>query len=80
MRKLSVTVSLSDPKNYKGGDLQFDLSNPKQKNKRIITTIENIKPQGSIVVFPSFLWHRVTPVTKGTRYSLVIWSLGKPWK
>ncbi len=80
MRKLSVTVSLSDPKDYKGGDLQFDLSNPKQKNKRIITTVENIKPQGSIVVFPSFLWHRVTPVTKGTRYSLVIWSLGKPWK
>ena len=80
IRKLSVTVSLSDPKDYKGGDLQFDLSNPKQKNKRPIETITQIKPQGSIVVFPSHTWHRVTPVTKGTRYSLVIWSLGKPWR
>ncbi|BCU99421.1 MAG: hypothetical protein CM15mV27_1400 [Caudoviricetes sp.] len=33
------------------------------------------KPKGSIVVFPSFVYHRVIPVTKGTRYSLVCWSV-----
>ena len=36
--------------------------------------------KGSIIVFPSFVWHRVKPVTKGTRYSLVIWNLGYPFK
>ena len=39
-----------------------------------------ILPKGSIIVFPSFVWHRVKPVTKGTRYSLVIWSTGDPYK
>jgi len=41
---------------------------------------EEIKEQGSVVIFPSFTFHRVTPVTKGTRYSLVSWSVGNPWK
>jgi PKHD-type hydroxylase len=42
--------------------------------------VTEILPKGSIVVFPSFLWHRVKPVTKGTRYSLVLWHLGYPFK
>jgi PKHD-type hydroxylase len=78
IRKISVTVELSDPKDYKGGELEFDYSNP--KDGKIIKKCDQIKKQGSIVVFPSFVWHRVTPVTKGTRYSLVIWSIGKPWQ
>ena len=36
--------------------------------------------KGGIVVFPSFVWHRVKPVTKGIRYSLVVWILGQPFK
>ena len=36
--------------------------------------------KGSIIVFPSFVWHRVKRVTKGSRYSLVIWNLGYPFK
>jgi PKHD-type hydroxylase len=79
IRKLSVTVSLSDPKDYKGGELEFDFRN-KDNGKPNIRKCKEILPQGSIVVFPSFVWHRVTPVTKGTRYSLVIWSLGSPFK
>ena len=39
-----------------------------------------IRPQGSVIVFPSFVWHRVTPVTKGTRYSLVLWTCGQPFR
>jgi PKHD-type hydroxylase len=38
---------------------------------------EQARNKGSITVFPSFVWHRVSPVTEGTRYSLVIWNLGK---
>jgi PKHD-type hydroxylase len=78
IRKLSVTVSLSDPKDYKGGELEFDFRN-NDNGKPNIKKCTEILPQGSVVVFPSFVWHRVKPVTEGTRYSLVIWSLGDPF-
>jgi len=82
IRKLSVTVSLSEPTDYKGGELQFDCRNedPTKSKKKNILTCNEIKTRGSIVVFPSHVWHRVKPVTKGTRYSLVIWNLGYPFK
>jgi PKHD-type hydroxylase len=81
IRKLSVTVSLSDPATYEGGDLEFDFRDGEHSlNVQNIEVCDKIKPRGSLVVFPSFVWHRVTPVTKGTRYSLVIWNLGNPFK
>ena len=80
IRKLSVTVSLSNSKDYEGGELEFDFRNKDPEKKRNIVTCEEIVERGSIVVFPSHLWHRVQPVTKGIRYSLVIWSLGQPFK
>ena len=80
IRKLSVTCSLSNPKDYKGGELEFNFNNPEKKKKENIKKCIEILPRGSIVVFPSFVWHRVCPVKKGTRYSLVIWNLGYPFK
>jgi PKHD-type hydroxylase len=80
IRKLSVTCSLSDPKDYKGGELEFNFNNPEATKKQNIKKCLEILPRGSIVVFPSFVWHRVRPVTKGIRYSLVIWNLGYPYK
>ena len=80
IRKLSVTVSLSDPKDYKGGELEFDLRDQGPEKKPNIHVCKQILPKGSLVVFPSFVWHRVKPVTSGTRYSLVIWNLGRPFK
>jgi len=79
IRKLSVTCSLSDPKDYEGGELEFDFRNM-EPDKPNVRKCAEIKPRGSIVVFPSHVWHRVKPVTKGTRYSLVIWNIGKPFK
>tara|TARA_R100000664_G_scaffold34009_1_gene53320 strand:+ start:2392 stop:3012 length:621 start_codon:yes stop_codon:yes gene_type:complete len=79
IRKLSVTVSLSDPKDYKGGELEFDFRN-KDPDKKSIVKCKEILPKGSLVVFPSFVWHRVCPVTSGERNSLVIWNLGYPFK
>jgi PKHD-type hydroxylase len=79
IRKLSVTVSLSDPKEYKGGELEFDLKDGAPGKKRIVKCNE-ILPKGSLVVFPSHIWHRVCPVKKGERNSLVIWNLGWPFK
>ena len=80
MRKLSVTVSLSDPEDYEGGVLEFDLRNTGQINTSEIIKCKEILPKGSIVVFPSYTWHRVSPVTKGTRLSLVQWNLGPGFK
>ena len=79
IRKLSVTCSLSDPNDYKGGELEFDFRN-NEDGKPNILKCKEILPKGSICVFPSHIWHRVRPVTKGTRYSLVIWNLGYPFK
>tara|TARA_E500000318_G_scaffold104579_1_gene110699 strand:- start:208 stop:873 length:666 start_codon:yes stop_codon:yes gene_type:complete len=83
IRKLSVTISLNDPDEYDGGNLQFDFRNQVdwERNKKAkVKTCTEIRPRGSVIVFPSFVWHRVEPVTRGTRYSLVIWNLGWPFK
>ena len=80
MRKLSVTVSLSSPTEYPGGELEFDFRNGDPDKKRRIEVCSGILPKGSLVVFPSFVWHRVRPVLRGTRRSLVIWNLGRAFK
>lgn len=78
IRKLSMTINLNEPGEYEGGNLKFDFG-PHAAGKRFHECVE-IRPQGSIIVFPSYLYHQVTPVTRGTRYSLVLWSLGQPFK
>ena len=70
MRKLSITVQLADPANYEGGELQF----------HGLANVQQPKSQGTAIVFPSFLPHRVTPVTRGTRYSLVAWASGPAFR
>ena len=79
-RKLSVTVSLSDDKDYKGGELEFDMRNTDPDKKANTNVLKEIRSKGSLVVFPSDVWHRVKPVTKGTRHSLVIWNVGDPFQ
>jgi len=78
VRKLSITINLNEPGEYDGGNLKFDFG-PHASGKRFHECTE-IRPQGSIIVFPSYVYHQVTPVTRGTRYSLVLWSLGQPFK
>ena len=77
IRKLSMTCQLTDGSEYEGGELEFDFRN---KEKTQIIQAKQILSKGSIIVFPSFVWHRVKPVTKGIRYSLVMWNLGYPFK
>ena len=72
-------MSLADGNEYEGGDLEFDLRN-RGDSQSVIQTSKEARVKGSVIVFPSFVWHRVAPVTKGTRYSLVIWNLGFPFK
>ena len=80
IRKLSVTLSLCDGKEYKGGDFEVDFRDKDPDKKPNTRVVKEIRPKGSIVVFPSDLWHRVKPITKGVRYSLVVWNLGWPFK
>jgi len=65
-RKLSLVVQLSDPSEYEGGELQLNTGN--------IIVAE--KEKGTVILFPSYILHRVTPVTKGIRRSLVLWIEG----
>ncbi len=74
-RKLSLTMSLTDDKEYDGGLLQFyNGDNPYEDKDHDVE--RDIKSVGSVIVFDSRDWHRVTPVTKGTRYSIVCWTVG----
>ena len=70
-RKISMSIQLTDPSEYEGGELQL-------KSNNSITTVS--KKKGTIIFFPSFMLHRVTPVTKGVRHSLVGWITGPPFK
>lgn len=67
-RRLSLSIQLSDPLEYEGGDLELHFSN----NPTIID-----REKGMATFFPSHTLHEVTPVTKGERYSLVAWVHGK---
>jgi len=71
VRKLSISIQLTDPKEYKGGDLYlYDGEDGVLMNKT----------QGTLIMFPSYVLHEVMPVTKGERNSLVTWITGKPFK
>ena len=70
-RKLSISVQLTDSHEYSGGDIEFDVSTQ-------VTTAGREK--GLAVAFPSFVRHRVAPVTAGVRYSLVAWVHGPRWR
>ena len=79
VRKLSMTVNLNNSDEYEGGDFKIN-SGPTIKGEDTVVNCKEIKHKGSIIVFPSFIFHTVTPITKGERYSLVMWTLGKPFK
>lgn len=70
-RKLSMSVQLSPADAYDGGDLEFHLRG---------LDAARMRQQGTLIAFPSFHEHRVTPVTRGERYSLVAWVDGPPFR
>jgi PKHD-type hydroxylase len=69
-RKLSCVILLNDPSEFEGGVLQ--LKGMEDQNL--------LDKQGSIIIFPSFIEHKVTPVTKGVRYSAVTWAGGPSFR
>ena len=78
-----MTCQLTDGSEYKGGELEFDFRDydPALRDElKHVVQAKEILPKGSIIIFPSNIWHRVKPVTSGSRYSLVLWHLGNPFK
>ncbi len=72
-RKLSIVIQLSDSNDYTGGDFEFYPEYPQPP-------AQDIRQKGTIIVFPSFLHHRVTQVTSGIRRSAVCWVEGPKFR
>lgn len=69
-RKLSVSIQLTDDNEYEGGDLEFMIHR---------SIIKAPREKGTVIIFPSYITHRVTDVKKGTRKSMVFWIHGPPF-
>jgi len=72
-RKLAMTVQLSDPKDYDGGDFEIWMGGSREP-----LTVPREK--GDVIIFPAFLMHRVKPTTRGERRCLVFWTGGRPFR
>ena len=75
VRKISMTLFLSDPEEYDGGELELELGSPDLDKRTIIFKEE----KGVAIFFQSDVWHRVLPVKTGSRKSLVAWFRGCPY-
>lgn len=70
VRKLSFTIQLTKPEEYDGGDLEFMPA----------ITDKKIREQGTMTIFPSFMVHQVSPVTRGVRHTIVGWIYGPDFR
>jgi len=70
-RKLSLSIQLSDPNDYEGGEVLLHLGGEPHIASKL---------RGSVTFFPSFVLHEVTPITKGRRDSLVLWCVGPEFR
>ena len=75
LRKITAIIQLSDEKDYEGGEFEFSMSNDKGDDN-----CYGSRKKGSLILFPSYLGHRVRPVSSGVRYSIVTWILGNSFK
>jgi PKHD-type hydroxylase len=79
-RKLSLVTQLTDPDTYEGSDLELFCVNEEYEADAARDWAARARRQGSVVVFPAFEYHRVTPLVAGARHSLVCWIGGPPFR
>ena len=79
IRKVSITVQLSEPDDYEGGDLELWLGGDYEECKKE-GFIKSPRKAGCVFLFPSYMMHRVAPLTKGTRKSFVLWLGGDHYR
>ncbi len=77
-RKLSICINLTDPSEFEGGEFWISKSHVVPEKIKPMR-LDFMRKRGSAIVFPSFVFHKVAPVTKGTRHSLVCWMRGPAW-
>ena len=70
-RKLSFSVIMNDPSEFEGGDLEFLVGRDPDRAEQKL---------GRVIAFPSWVLHRVTPVTSGVRKSMVFWACGPKFR
>lgn len=75
MRKLSVSIQVTDPENYEGGDFIIEAGHNNEFDKLV-----QFRKRGSVIVFPSLVKHGVEPVLKGVRHSVVCWIEGPKFR
>ena len=71
-RKIAMTVQLSDPSEYEGGEFEIWFGG----QQSVVVPRE----KGDVICFPAFCMHRVRPITKGQRKCLVFWTGGRPFR
>jgi len=74
IRKISFSILLND--DFEGGELQIEAGSPNTPERHHTVSLK----KGDVCFFPSYSWHRVLPVTKGVRHSLVGWIRGPQWR
>lgn len=79
-RKLSFSIQLSASTSYTGGDLEFALYHPDYGSQTLQAQRQAARVRGTLILFPAFHMHRVTPVTQGRRDALVGWLHGPPFR
>ena len=75
VRKITAIIQLSDENDYDGGNFEFSMTDETGEN-----TAVGGRKKGSLILFPSYLGHRVSPLTRGVRYSVLTWMLGNAFK
>ena len=75
--QLEYMKEMMDENEYEGGNFEVNFNEP---NREDIHVIKPARQKGSVTIFPSFVWHRVLPITKGTRYAIVGWIHGNHFK
>ncbi len=77
-RKVSITIQLSESDEYEGGELMLCTGSDGTGQ---LDNVNNCpRGKGVAVLFPSYMMHRVSPVTKGVRRSLVLWVGGSHYR
>ena len=81
-RKLTMIIQLSDPEDYEGCDLQISNEGVEVDEDTDVLEPhrETVRQKGTVIVFPSFQKHRITPLLSGRRRSLVAWVIGPRWR
>ena len=80
VRKVSASLQLTDPSEYEGCNLHLQLPTSIEQSNEGVNTMIASKERGDLIVFPSYLKHKISELKSGTRHALVLWYQGPDWR